>query len=368
MNLPNPQTATRLRRQLLKWYGKNARVLPWRAPPGVRREIDPYRVWLSEIMLQQTTVATVGPYFEKFLAKWPDVKALARADRDDVMTAWAGLGYYTRARNLRKCAGMVAGELGGTFPNTAEALIKLPGIGPYTAAAIAAIAFGRSACVVDGNVDRVMVRLFALQKPIREIKSQIYNLAEALTPKTRAGDYAQGVMDLGATVCTPKNPKCNICPWADDCAAFAKGIAADLPVKPKKKAKPTRRGTAFWITRGDGAVLLRRRADKGLLGGMLEVPSSEWVVATTGIADKTSVNGSVLKQAPVAAKFKPAPGLVTHTFTHFHLELEVFTARVDGSTKGVGDNSHQWTHPDDLAEVGLPTVMMKVVQLVLGAE
>ena len=306
--------------------------------------------------MQQTVVATVIPYYEKFTSRWPSVEALANAKPEHVMAAWAGLGYYTRARNLTKCAKEIAGR-GGDFPPTEDELIQLPGIGPYTAAAIAAIAFGRQATVVDGNVDRVMVRMFGIEKPIRDAKSEIRGHAEALTPKKRAGDYAQGVMDLGATICTPTSPSCDICPWADDCVAHAKGIEGKLPIKPPRKAKPTRRGAAFWITRGDGAVLLRRRAEKGLLGGMLEVPSSEWRAEEFDAA-------AHLAQAPVAAEFASVPGLVTHTFTHFHLELSVFDARIDGR-KAQG-NGHLWHTPDEIEDAGLPTVMKKVVRLVEG--
>lgn len=354
MTPPSPQKSAALSRRLLKWYDANARVLPWRVPPGSGRAADPYRVWLSEIMLQQTVVATVIPYFEVFTRRWPTIEALAAAKSEDVMAAWAGLGYYTRARNLLKCAKVVAGELGGAFPRTEAELQKLPGIGPYTAAAIAAIAFDAPATVIDGNVDRVMVRMFGVRKPIRDAKAEIRAFAGALTPKRRAGDYAQAVMDLGATVCTPKSPSCEECPWAEDCEARAQGIAAELPVKPARKTKPTRRGAAFWITRGDGAVLLRRRAEKGLLGGMLEVPSSEWRVGTFDAR-------AHLKEAPLKAEFSPTPGLVTHTFTHFHLELSVFTARVNGRKAGI--TAALWTAPEDLEGVGLPTVMKKVVRL-----
>jgi len=357
MTPPSPQKSAALSRRLLKWYDAHARQLPWRAPPGSGKGADPYRVWLSEIMLQQTVVAAVIPYFEAFTRRWPTVEELAAARSEDVMAAWAGLGYYTRARNLLKCARVMAEEMGGRFPRTEAELQKLPGIGPYTAAAIAAIAFDMPATVIDGNVDRVMVRMFGVKKPIRDAKAEIRTFAEALTPKRRAGDYAQAVMDLGATVCTPKSPSCLICPWAEDCVARAQGIAADLPVRPARKAKPTRRGAAFWITRGDGAVLLRRRAEKGLLGGMLEVPSSEWRAEDFDVA-------AHLKEAPVKAKFSPTPGLVTHTFTHFHLELSVFTARIDGRKAGGSDAL--WTAPNELEDVGLPTVMKKVVQLVAG--
>lgn len=357
MTPPSPQKSVALSSRLLKWYDAHARVLPWRVGPGLGVPPDPYRVWLSEIMLQQTVVAAVIPYFEKFVSRWPMVEALAAAKSDDVMAAWAGLGYYTRARNLLKCARVVAEVRGGVFPRTEAELQKLPGIGPYTAAAIAAIAFDAPATVIDGNVDRVMVRMFGVRKPIREAKAEIRAFAEALTPKRRAGDYAQGVMDIGATVCTPKSPSCEKCPWAEDCVARAKGIAAELPVKPARKAKPTRRGAAFWITREDGAVLLRRRAEKGLLGGMLEVPSSIW---REGDFDARAH----LSEAPVKAKFSPTPGLVTHTFTHFHLELSVFTARIDGRKAGGADAL--WVLPNELEDIGLPTVMKKVVRLAVG--
>ncbi len=298
--------------------------------------------------MQQTVVAAVIPYFETFTKRWPTVEALAAANRDDVMAAWAGLGYYSRARNLHACAQVVAQEKGGDFPREEAALQRLPGIGPYTAAAIAAIAFGRPATVIDGNVDRVMVRMFGIAKPIREVKAEIRGFAEALTPRSRAGDYAQGVMDLGATVCTPKSPTCESCPWADDCIAHAKGIAAELPVKAKKAKRPTRYGAAFVVTRPDGAVLLRRRADKGLLGGMMEFPGTAW-----------GVKGEWLAHAPLKAKWSRAAGIVTHTFTHFHLELEVFSASV--SKAQVAKLDGQWVAIDALEAVGLPTVMKKVL-------
>lgn len=349
MSAPDSKTATRLNRRLLKWYGQSARQLPWRVPPGSGERPDPYRIWLSEIMLQQTVVAAVIPYFETFTKRWPTVAALAAANRDDVMAAWAGLGYYSRARNLHACAQVVAHELGGVLPREEAALRKLPGIGPYTAAAIAAIAFGRPATVIDGNVDRVMVRMFGVTKPIREVKAEIRDFAAALTPKSRAGDYAQGVMDLGATVCTPKSPSCESCPWAEDCVAHAKGIAADLPVKAKKAKRPTRHGAAFVVTRPDGAVLLRRRADKGLLGGMMEFPGTPW-----------RAKGEWLAHAPLNAKWARADGIVSHTFTHFHLELEVFVASVSKAQAAKLDG--QWVATDALDAAGLPTVMKKVLK------
>ncbi len=347
-HVPEPKTAQRLARRLLRWYGANARVLPWRVPPGSDGAADPYRIWLSEIMLQQTVVAAVIPYFETFISRWPTVEALASGPRDEVMAAWAGLGYYSRARNLHACAQLVAGEWGGTFPRDEAELQKLPGIGPYTAAAIAAIAFGRAATVIDGNVDRVMVRMFGVRQPIRDVKAKIRGFAEALTPKSRAGDYAQGVMDLGATICTPKSPSCEICPWAEDCVARTKGIAADLPAKPPRKKRPTRYGAAFVLTRPDGAVLLRRRGDKGLLGGMMEFPTTDWGAA----------RNDWLEVAPLKAKWKRASEVVMHTFTHFHLELEVYVTRI--TAKQAARLDGEWVAASAIDGAGLPTVMKKV--------
>jgi len=252
---------------LLAWYDRSARSLPWRAPPGA--VADPYRVWLSEIMLQQTTVATVRGYYDRFLARWPSVEALAAAPLDEVLKAWAGLGYYARARNLHACARRVAGEMGGRFPATLESLGALPGIGPYTAAAIAAIAFDRPHAAVDGNVERVMSRLNAITEPLPAAKPALAAAAQALVPDRRPGDFAQAMMDLGATVCTPRNPRCGDCPWTDRCFARREGIAETLPRRMARKAVLTRYGAAFWIERSDGAVLLRRRPEKGLLGGMM---------------------------------------------------------------------------------------------------
>ncbi|EWY36587.1 adenine glycosylase [Skermanella stibiiresistens SB22] len=346
-----------LARSLLAWYDSHRRVLPWRAPAG--RTADPYHVWLSEIMLQQTTVVTVGPYFEAFLKRWPTVADLAAADLDAVLHAWAGLGYYARARNLHKCAQAVAGSHGGHFPDTEEGLRQLPGIGAYTAAAVAAIAFDRRATVLDGNVERVMARLFAVEEPLPGSKEKLRVLADTITPDRRPGDYAQAVMDLGATVCVPRKPRCGQCPWHDGCAARAAGIAETLPRKTPKADKPTRRGMAFWLLNPEGAVLLRRRPESGLLGGMIEVPSGDWLerpaqsLAAAGI------------QAPAAAKWRLLPGLVRHTFTHFHLELQVAAARVGGDSWKAAEGI--WVPVDRLSDHALPTVMMKVVRHALGA-
>jgi A/G-specific adenine glycosylase len=334
---------------LLAWYDGNRRWLPWRAAPGERA--DPYHVWLSEIMLQQTTVATVGPYFGSFLARWPSVGDLATAELDEVLHAWQGLGYYARARNLHRCARHVAGDLDGVFPDNEADLRQLPGIGVYTAAAIAAIAFGRRAVVVDGNVERVMARVFAVREPLPGAKAKLYELANRLTPESRAGDHAQAVMDLGATICTPRGPKCLLCPWKRDCAG--RDGAESLPRRAPKPQRPTRRGVAFWITRPDGSVLLRRRPEKGLLGGMIEVPSTDWV------AEAMPVPAKARKDSPLPAlNWRELPGVVTHTFTHFHLELHVITGRVG---RNAGPKA-LWRHPDEFSGQALPTVMKKVAR------
>jgi A/G-specific adenine glycosylase len=336
---------------LLHWYDRHRRVMPWRALPG--QISDPYHVWLSEIMLQQTTVATVGSYFERFRGLWPTIGDLATAELDEVLHAWQGLGYYARARNLHKCAKVVATEFGGVFPDIESDLLKLPGIGPYTAAAIAAIAFGRKATVVDGNVERVIARLFAVEDPLPGSKDVLRDHAAALTPDERCGDYAQAVMDLGATICSPRNPACGICPLVAMCGARRLGIEADLPKKSPKAERPTRRGVAFWIVAPDGAVLLRRRVESGLLGGMMEVPSTDWV--ENGVWTEPEA----LKHAPVRADWHPVKGLVRHTFTHFHLELTVLAARVEAST----DLDGVWCAPRKFSDFALPTVMKKIVRL-----
>jgi A/G-specific adenine glycosylase len=336
---------------LLHWYDGNARDLPWRKK-GARQE--PYNVWLSEIMLQQTTVAAVKDYFLKFIARWPTVQALAAADREDVMRAWAGLGYYARARNLHTCANVVSAEHGGIFPQTVAELQKLPGVGPYTAGAIAAIAFDVPTAAVDGNVERVISRLHAIETPLPDSKPHIRSITQSLVPQLRAGDFAQGLMDLGATICTPKSPNCKICPWTEQCAARQIGIADTLPRKRTKTAIPTRKGHVFWIEQ-NGMVLLRQRPDKGLLGGMLEVPGTEWTNKLPQTYD-----------APVTASWKILKGHVAHTFTHFHLELTVHTASDVPTLVELEDLSYRWVHLDDLLGEALPTVMRKVVAKVLG--
>lgn len=311
-------------------------------------------------MLQQTTVATVGPYFLRFLERWPSVHDLAHAPLDDVLHGWQGLGYYARARNLHRCAQVISQELDGMFPDSEEALRRLPGIGPYTAAAIAAIAFDRPASVVDGNVERVMARLFAIEDALPTAKTTLRDCASALAPKPRksampqrSGDYAQALMDLGATVCTPRKPTCDRCPWSGSCAAKAAAIAEELPRRAPKKAKPTRKGVAFWAVAPDGTILLRRRPEKGLLGGMMEVPSTEW-------REEGWTKAAARKAAPVSADWTDLPGRVLHTFTHFHLELEIMAAHVDAN-----DVDGVWSLPDKFGDHALPTIMKKIVTHVM---
>ena len=340
--LPDPD-------DLLVWYDRHRRVLPWRAAPGMRA--DPYRVWLSEIMLQQTTVQAVKPYYERFLALFPDVATLAQAPRETVMQAWAGLGYYSRARNLHACAQEVVARHGGVFPADEAALRALPGIGVYTAAAIAAIAFDIRAAAVDGNVERVVSRLTALEQPLPAAKPQIRATVEAILPSTRSGDFAQAMMDLGATICTPRRPACALCPWMSACVARQQGLQELFPRKEKKKPRETRYGVAFVAERSDGAVLLRTRAPQGLLGGMAEPPGSDWRVdypLSQGILD-----------APLEARWKKLPGTVRHVFTHFPLELTIFHARLDLQMTAPEDM--RFTSRADLAQEALPSVMRKVL-------
>ncbi|MEM8571833.1 MAG: A/G-specific adenine glycosylase [Pseudomonadota bacterium] len=340
-----------LSQEILAWYDRMARRLPWRIPPGETTKPDPYRVWLSEVMLQQTTVAAVRGYFEAFTSRWPTVNDLAAAADEDVMAAWAGLGYYARARNLLKCARFVAKDHDGRFPETETELLGLPGIGPYTAAAIAAIAFGRSSVVLDGNIERVMARLFAVETPLPAAKPILYDHAATLTPSSRAGDYAQAVMDLGATICTPRNPACGICPWASACEARSNGNAAELPRKMPKVAKPVRHGIAYLAVRTDGSVWLERRPEKGLLGGMLGLPGSTWI---EGEPDHTP---------PFSADWQPVAGEVRHTFTHFHLVLKLFVARVPLAHKPAAYGRFYDGNPGK----ALPTVMKKALKLGLDA-
>ncbi len=337
--------------ELLAWYDRHRRLLPWRARPGERS--DPYRVWLSEIMLQQTTVKAVAPYYARFLERFPTVERLARAPLDDVLRAWAGLGYYARARNLHACASVVTERHGGRFPATEAALAELPGIGPYTAAAIAAIAFDARATPVDGNIERVVARLFAVEEELPDAKPRIRALAATLTPAQRAGDFAQAMMDLGATLCTPSKPACALCPWTAPCAARARGDAETFPRKLAKREGKLRRGAAFVVVRADEHLLVCTRPAKGLLGGMTEVPTSAWthdfdVEAPPAEAPKVP-----------RARWQRVPGVVFHVFTHFPLELAVHVARVPASAKAPA--GMRWIAMSEIAEAAFPNVMRKVI-------
>lgn len=345
--MPDPAT---LSTNLLVWYDRHARDLPWRISPSARASgvvPDPYRIWLSEVMLQQTTVAAVTSYYQRFTRLWPTISDLAGAKDADVMGEWAGLGYYARARNLLKCARVVAQDHGGVFPDTREGLLALPGIGPYTAAAISAIAFDQPEVVVDGNVERVMSRLHAIKTPLPAAKPELTEAAAHLTPDERPGDYAQAVMDLGATICTPKSPACGICPWRGPCVAQRDGIAADLPLKTPKKAKPTRRGIAYVARRNDGAWLMERRPDKGLLGGMLGWPGGTWAEQAEDCP-------------PFKADWQHLSEEARHTFTHFHLLLDIRVAKVQMDE--APDGLH-WIDKHSFRPSDLPTVMRKVFDL-----
>lgn len=331
--------------RLLNWYDRHHRSLPWRSPPGTPPP-DPYRVWLSEVMLQQTQVASVRPYFAAWTARWPSFAALAAADDADVMAAWAGLGYYARARNLLACARAVAAL--GALPDSEASLRALPGIGDYTAAAIAAIAFGRRAVVVDANVERVVARLFAISQALPGARPAIRAATDTITPDDRTGDFAQAMMDLGSTICTVRNPRCLLCPLRKDCAAFQAGTPEAFPVKAAKKAKPQRYGTLFWAER-DGQVLLVRRPDKGLLGGMRALPTGPW-------ADSDPGTGG----APFAADWR-AIGLVRHGFTHFDLACTVMVADAgDAVAQG------EWWPVAAIADAGLPTLFARAIPVVEG--
>jgi A/G-specific adenine glycosylase len=340
---------------LLAWYDRHRRVLPWRAKPG--EAIDPYRVWLSEIMLQQTTVKAVAPYFVRFLARWPDVAALAAARLDDVLRLWAGLGYYARARNLHACAQAVAAR--GAFPRDEFALTELPGIGRYTAAAIAAIAFDACTVPVDGNVERVVTRLFAVEDELPAAKPEVHRLAQTLAPAARAGDFAQALMDLGATLCTPVKPACALCPWMDDCAARHRGDAGTFPRKTRKREGRLRRGAAFVAVRADRCVLVRSRPPKGLLGGMTEVPTTDW---SHDFDDKQALQHAPrLGRAPA---WRRLPGVVTHVFTHFPLELVVYAANVSRAARAPA--GARWVAIETLGDEALPNLLRKVLAHALG--
>jgi len=332
--------------RLLAWYDIHRRTLPWRAKPGERA--DPYRVWLSEIMLQQTTVVAVAEYYRKFLGHWPTVQALAKAPLDDVLGAWAGLGYYARARNLHAAAKVVAKEHGGVLPKTAMDLQKLPGVGAYTAGAIAAIAFDAREAAIDANAERVIARYFAVKDALSKAKVKLRALGQSLVPEKRSGDFAQALMDLGSAICTPKKPACANCPWARGCEARKRGIQEMLPVKGKKAVRPLRRGAAFVARDASGAVLLVKRPEKGLLGGMLQPPLGPWT-------SEFPLRSEAMRQAPFKAAWKKRAGIVRHGFTHFELEIEVYAAEVAKHPKAEG----KWV--TDLSSAALPTVMRKIV-------
>lgn len=350
--------------KLLDWYDRERRELPWRFAPGV--EADPYAVWLSEVMLQQTTVKAVAPYFAAFLKRWPRVEDLASASEDDVLRAWAGLGYYSRARNLHKCAQLVAADFGGAFPQTEADLRKLPGVGPYTAAAIAAIAFDEPTTPVDGNIERVTARLFKIETPLPSAKPELKAAAQVLTPSKRPGDFAQAMMDLGATVCTPKRPSCLMCPLQADCRAFKSGCAESLPRRKQKPERPIRRGAAFVAIADDGTVLLRQRPSDGLLARMMEVPGTEWIEARSAGAKARSgdVGHHALKQVPVQGDWWQLSGDVVHTFTHFRLELTIYRALVARGTPltiWADGQRCRWVARSQLDGEALPSVMKKAI-------
>jgi A/G-specific adenine glycosylase len=340
---------------LLRWYDRERRHLPWRYAPGDAP--DPYRIWLSEIMLQQTRVETVARYYERFLARFPTVETLAAARLESVLKLWAGLGYYARARNLYACACEIVLRYNGRFPDTEEELRELPGIGAYTAAAIASIAFGRKATPVDGNVERVVARLCSIETPLPAAKPVLRRLAEGLVPETRAGDFAQAMMDLGATICTPKSPDCPRCPWRPSCLGRVRGVHEDLPRRLPKTESELRRGAAFVVLREDGAVLVRRRPREGLLGGMTEVPGTDWS-AVFDLADAQRMTGQLLPFVPAIA-WRRLPGSVRHVFTHFPLELTVFVARTPNGASA--PRGMRFVKLDRLGGEALPTLMRKVV-------
>ncbi|HKM87289.1 MAG TPA: A/G-specific adenine glycosylase [Xanthobacteraceae bacterium] len=384
---------------LLAWYDRHRRALPWRAAPGKRA--DPYRVWLSEIMLQQTTVKAAAPYYARFLARWCDVRTLAAAPLEEVLKAWAGLGYYARARNLHACARAVVERHGGEFPANEAALRALPGIGAYTAAAIAAIAFDAPASPVDGNIERVIARLFAVAEPLPGAKPELRRLARELTPQQRAGDFAQAMMDLGATICTPKKPACALCPWNESCAARKRGDAETFPRRIPKREGVLRRGAAFVARRADGFVLVRTRPAKGLLGGMTEMPTTQWAAnfaessalaaaprfpsplpsgerSTSERSEASRVRGNRSRKLKRSAPPHPdplptgereicwrrIPGVVRHVFTHFPLELFVYLAELPAATPPPA--GMRWVALSGLSSEALPSVMRKIVAHALG--
>ena len=347
-NIPNPVL---VRRRLLRWYDQNGRELPWRYKKG--QIPDPYYVWLSEIMLAQTTVKVVKGYFDKFLNRWPTIEKLANAELDEVLHAWQGLGYYARARNLHKTAKIIVGEMGGHFPDTELALRKLPGIGDYTAAAIATIVFNKVVTPVDVNIERVTSRLFAFGDMLPKGKMQIRKLASVLTPNARPGDFAQALMDLGSGVCNPKKPDCKNCPLKLDCLAFMNGNPNHYPVKSVKPVRNVRRGMVFWVIRKDGRVMMRLRSKTGLLGGMAEFPSTNW-------REKDWTFGEAIKKSPIRGSWRQLDGMIRHTFSHFHLELRVLAADLKMENNFKDANKFLWVLPSQFPNYALPSIMKKV--------
>ena len=335
-------------RDVLAWWDQNRRELPWRARPG--EAADPYRVWLSEILLQQTTAAGAAPYFLDFTRRWPDVRALAAAPMEEIMSAFAGLGYYSRARNLHACAKAVA-DAGGVFPSDEVELRALPGVGPYTAAAVAAIGFGRPAAPVDGNIARILSRLFAHQTPIPANRAAIDEAARALTPMGRPGDYAQALMDIGATICRPRNPDCARCPLRGVCLAVRAGQPERYPSRPEKRPRPEKVGAAFYAVRPNGAFLARRRPPKGLLGSTMELPGGTWQVG--------DIDGVDEEQAPFAAAWVRLPEEIEHVFTHFSLRLALFGAEAYFTEPPAG---HVWIAPNEIGEAGFSGLMRKAAE------
>ena len=335
---------------LLHWYDTHQRVLPWRSVPG--HAPNPYQIWLSEIMLQQTTVATVKDYFARFVQRWPTIECLAQATLDDIFHVWQGLGYYSRARHLHTCAQILARDYKGFIPSDEETLLTLPGIGPYTAAAIAAIAYNQPTIPVDGNIVRVFSRLLCLTTPLPSLKKEIYCLVRKMIPPRRSGDFAQALMDLGATICRPRNPRCEICPLQTICKGYNQGMAQNLPIPAPKENKPRRYGIAFWVENNNQEILLEKRPTKGLLAGLIGLPTTQW-------RDKPwDLNGEeVFPYAPKGVEtWEPLSKRVSHTFTHFNLELKILKGRCARPISGI------WSSLENLESHALPTVMKKVIQ------
>ncbi len=342
--------------RLLEWYGMHAREMPWRTMPSDHKKgkrSNPYHVWLSEIMLQQTQVTTVRDYFLKFISLWPTIDNLAAADEEDILKAWAGLGYYSRARNLKKCADIIMHEYSGKFPRTYDQLIKLPGIGDYTASAIASIAFDQAVPVIDGNVERVMARHRRIEKTFPEAKPETRAMLETLLDQEKPGEFAQSMMDLGATICTPKKPSCSLCPINDDCLAHENGQQEQFPHKKAKTKKPKRVGAAFVIENNSGAIFLCKRPDKGLLASMTQVPTTQW--------DSRNDGATGLSSQPFVSEWVNT-GSAHHVFTHFELELEVWLTR----SNHVQSMEGWWCKKEELEEEALPTVMRKVLARALA--